>query len=180
MKDYEQILVPNEGSLTIDMICLTISESRVGVFPAVLEALDRPEWIMIHRGVRKNEGKLIVEGVEEYEYGAIPINYERKKISFYNKAFIGVCKEMIQKYGKGEFKPGIFYTVKGKLVEGNAIEFDFHTVLYREVKACKPDIYRKKGKAKKPAKSSAQAVKRSGSMTGFTMPAMGSAIGGMY
>ena len=75
MKDYEQILVPNEGSLTIDMICLTISESRVGVFPAVLEALDRPEWIMIHRGVRKNEGKLIVEGVEEYEYGAIPINY---------------------------------------------------------------------------------------------------------
>ena len=118
--------------------------------------------------------------MEEYEYGAIPINYERKKISFYNKAFIGACKEMIQKYGKGEFKPGIFYTVKGKLVEENAVEFDFHTVLYREVKACKPDIYRKKGKAKKPSKSSGQAVKRSGSMTGFTMPGMGSAIGGMY
>ena len=71
-------------------------------------------------------------------------------------------------------------TVKGKLVEENAVEFDFHTVLYREVKACKPDIYRKKGKAKKPSKSSGQAVKRSGSMTGFTMPGMGSAIGGMY
>ena len=64
MKDYEQILVPNEGSLTIDMICLTISESRVGVFPAVLEALDRPEWIMIHRGVRKNEGKLRLRRTE--------------------------------------------------------------------------------------------------------------------
>lgn len=86
---------------------------------------------------------------------------------------------MVQQYGNGKFKPGIFYTVKGKLVE-EGIEFDFHEVLYREVKACKPDIYRKKGKAKKPAKSSAQAVKRSGSMTGFTMPGMGSAIGGMY
>lgn len=82
--------------------------------------------------------------------------------------------------GLKESNNGILYTVKGKLVEGNAIEFDFHEVLYREVKACKPDIYRKKGKAKKPAKSSAQAVKRSGSMAGFTMPGMGSAIGGMY
>ena len=76
-------------------------------------------------------------------------------------------------------KESIFFTVKGKKVE-DGIEFDFREVLYREVKACKPDIYRKKGKAKKPAKSSAQAVKRSGSMTGFTMPGMGSAIGGMY
>jgi alpha-galactosidase len=31
--------------------------------------------------------------------------------------------EMVRQYGKGEFKPGIFYTVKGKLVEGNAVDF---------------------------------------------------------
>ena len=107
------------------------------------------------------------------------INYERKKISFFNYIFIELCKEMVRQYGKGEFKPGIYYTVKGKKVE-DGIEFDFREVLYREVKACKPDRYRKKGKAKKPSKSSGQAVKRSGSMTGFTMPGMGAAIGGMY
>ena len=150
MKDYEQIVVPNEGNLTIDMICLTVSESRVGMFPAVLEALDKPDHILIHRGVRKNAGKLIVEGTDEYCYGAI---------------------EMVRQYGKGEFKPGIYYTVKGKLVE-DGIEFDFHEVLYREVKAC---MRGKKGKAKKPVKS---AVKRSGSMTGFTMPGMNAM--GMY
>ena len=81
--------------------------------------------------------------------------------------------EMVRQYGKGEFKPGIYYTVKGKKVE-DGIEFDFREVLYREVKAC---MRGKKGKAQKPLKSS---VKRSGSMTGFTMPGMGSAIGGMY
>ena len=68
MKDYEQIVVPNEGNLTIDMICLTVSESRVGMFPAVLEALDKPDHILIHRGARKNEGKLIVEGIDKYCY----------------------------------------------------------------------------------------------------------------
>ena len=173
MKDYEQIVVPNEGNLTIDMICLTVLESRVGMFPAVLEALDKPDHILIHRGVRKNAGKLIVEGTDEYCYGAILINYERKKISFFNKTFIELCKEMVRQYGKGEFKPGIYYTVKGKKVE-DGIEFDFREVLYREVKAC---MRGKKGKAKKPVKP---VVKRSGSMTGFTMPGMGAAIGGMY
>ena len=113
MKDYEQIVVPNEGNLTIDMICLTVSESRVGMFPAVLEALDKPEHILIHRGVRKNAGKLIVEGTDEYCYGAILINYERKKISFFNKTFIELCKEMVRQYGKGEFKPGIAWFLGG-------------------------------------------------------------------
>ena len=174
MKDYEQVLVPNEGNLTIDMICMTISESRVGIFPAVLDALGNPEWIMIHKGVRKNEGKLIVEGVEEYCYGVIPINYERKKFSFYNKAFIGLCKEMVQKYGKGEFKPGIFYTVKGEKVE-DGIEFDFHKVLFREVKACKKDLLRKK---KKPVKAAKPTMKQTGTMAGFSMPGMNAM--GMY
>jgi hypothetical protein len=60
--------------------------------------------------------------------------------------------------------------VKGKKVE-DGIEFDFREVLYREVKAFKKDLYRKKKKS---------SVKRSGSMTGFSMPGMGSAMGGMY
>ena len=40
-------------------------------------------------------------------------------------------------------KESIFFTVKGKKVE-DGIEFDFREVLYREVKACKKDLYRKK------------------------------------
>ena len=160
MKDYEQIVVPNEGNLTIDMICLTVSESRVGMFPAVLEALDKPDHILIHRGVRKNAGKLIVESTDEYCYGAILINFERKKISFFNKTFINHFIYSL-----------IIYMVKGKKVE-DGIEFDFREVLYREVKAC---MRGKKGKAKKPVKS---AVKRSGSMTGFTMLGMNAM--GMY
>ena len=50
------------------MIRLTVSESRVGMFPAVLEALNKPDHILIRRGARKNEGKLIVEGIDKYCY----------------------------------------------------------------------------------------------------------------
>ena len=98
----------------------------------------------------------------------------RTVISFFNKAFIGLCKEMVRQYGKGEFKPGIFFTVKGKKVE-DGIEFDFREVMYREVKACKKDLYRKK---KKPVKAAKPAMKQAGTMTGFSMPGMNAM--GMY
>ena len=177
MKDYELVTIPNEGTPTVDMICMTVSEKRVGVYPAVLDALDRPDYILIRRGVRHNEGKLIIEGTDEYCYGAIPINYERKRFSFYNKEFVDLCKERVEKYGDGAFKKGIFYTVRGELVE-SGIEFDFHKVMYREVKSW---IKRKKnGKyVSKKSKKSAAVEEQKGfnPSSGFSMPMT---MGGRY
>ena len=44
---------------------------------------------------------------------------------------------MVRQYGKGEFKPGIFFTVKGKMTSDGAVEFDFRDVMYREVTSYK-------------------------------------------
>ena len=57
----------------------------------------------------------------------------------------------------------------------DGIEFDFREVLYREVKAFKKDLYRKK---KKPVKTAKPAMKQAGTMTGFSMPGMNAM--GMY
>ena len=197
MVDYELVTVPNEGSPTSGMLCMTISENRVGLYWPVLDALDRPDRIMIHRGVKTNEGKLVIEGTDD-SYGSIPLDYERKRVSFFNKTFVGLCKEMIVKYGGGKFKKGIFFTVKGELVEENMVVFDFHNVMYREVKV----VARTKtvtgkytaGKQKTAARNKSRSTSaRSTGATrtvseaerqafstskGFSMPNMG-AVGGM-
>ena len=61
----------------------------------------------------------------------------RKRISFYNRDFAALCKEMIRKYGGGKFSKGIFFTVKGKKTSDGAVEFDFRDVMYREVTSYK-------------------------------------------
>ena len=115
---------------------MTVSENRVGLRMPVLDALDRPDRIQIHRGVGKKEGYLAIEGTEEIS-GSVPINYDRKRISFYNRDFAALCKEMIRKYGGGKFSKGIFFTVKGKKTSDGAVEFDFRDVMYREVTSYK-------------------------------------------
>jgi hypothetical protein len=55
MKDYEPVAFPSVGNPSAGMLCMTVSESRVGLFMPVLEALDRPDWIQIHRRVGKKE-----------------------------------------------------------------------------------------------------------------------------
>lgn len=197
MVDYELVTVPNEGSPTSGMLCMTISENRVGLYWPVLDALDRPERIMIHRGVKTNEGKLVIQGTDD-SYGSIPLDYERKRVSFFNKTFVSLCKEMIMKYGGGKFKKGIFFTVKGELVEGNMVVFDFHDVMYREVKVVartKTATGKYTAGKQKPAarnKSRSASVRSTGATRtapeaerqafntsmGFSMPNMG-AVGGM-
>lgn len=198
MVDYELVTVPNEGSPTSGMLCMTISENRVGLYWPVLDALDRPERIMIHRGVKTNEGKLVIQGTDD-SYGSIPLDYERKRVSFFNKTFVSLCKEMIMKYGGGKFKKGIFFTVKGTLTDEGTVVFDFHDVMYREVKV----FTRKKtaagkytaGKQKTAArnKSRSTTVRSTGARQampeadrqafntsmGFSMPNMGTAMGSM-
>ena len=135
MKDYEVLRIPNEGSSHAGMICLIVSTNRVGLYMSVLEALGKPEGIMIYRGINHNEGKLIIEAADDVnKAGAIPINYDRKRISFYNREFLGICKGMIREYVGGEFTRGIFYTVKGVPEGDDMILFDFHRAMYRTVK----------------------------------------------
>jgi hypothetical protein len=136
MKDYEPVAFPSVGNQSAGMLCMTVSENRVGLRMPVLDALDRPDRIQIHRGVGKKEGYLAIEGTEEIS-GSVPINYDRKRISFYNRDFAALCKEMIRKYGGGKFSKGIFFTVKGKKTSDGAVEFDFRDVMYREVTSYK-------------------------------------------
>ena len=195
MKDYEPVAFPGVGNPSAGMLCMTVSENRVGLRMPVLDALDRPDRIQIHRGVGKKEGYLAIEGTEEIS-GSVPINYDRKRISFYNRDFAALCKEMIRKYGGGKFSKGIFFTVKGKKTSDGAVEFDFRDVMYREVTSYKGS---KKNAAtgkyasdkKKPAekrrtsgrkKNPGQTAKIQDGFTppmNFSMPNLGTARGGM-
>ena len=202
MVDYEMVMVPNEGSPIAGMLCMTISENRVGLQWPVLDALDRPDKIMIHRGVKTNEGKLVIGGTDD-SYGAIPLDYERKRIGFFNRTFVELCKEMVVKYGGGKFSRGIYYTVNGTLTEEGTVEFDFHDVMYREVKVyvrtksatgkyttgkqktvakgkgtgrSKSTPARTTGSAKAMAETERQSFN---TPMGFSMPGMGAAMGGL-
>lgn len=142
MKDYEILHIPNSQLPNIGLLHLTVSENRVGLRMTVLDALGRPDGIIIRRGIKANEGKLVIEAAEydpdNYYDGVIPIDYERTRIGFHNKDFVETCKEMIRRYGGGEFTRGIFYTVKGVRESDEAIVFDFRIVASRTVKAAKP------------------------------------------
>lgn len=158
MKDYEILHIPNGKMPNIGMLRLTVSENRVGLYMPVLDALDRPSGIIIHRGINGNEGKLIIEAAEfdpdDPRSGVIPLDYERKKIDFYSKDFVDTCKDMIRKYGGGEFSRGVFFTVKGVRESDTMVLFDFRIVASRVVTS-----------AQKPKKRSAsgKSVSRRGS-----------------
>ena len=67
-----------------------------------LEVLGYPKRIKIHRGVRTNSGKIVIEAADE-DPGAILVDYDRKKVCFYSKEILDPLKEMIRQYAKGEF-----------------------------------------------------------------------------
>ena len=193
MKDYEILHIPNSQLPNIGLLHLTVSENRVGVRMTVLDALGRPDGIIIHRGIKANEGKLVIEAAEYdpdgvYD-GVIPIDYDRKRIGFHNKEFVDVCKEMIRRYGGGEFTRGIYYTVKGVREGEGAIVFDFRIVASRIVTAAKPrkrsangrmvgrrsNISGKAGGKSEQSKADRPYSTMAGqgqSLSGFSMPAM--------
>lgn len=193
MKDYEILHIPSSQLPNIGLLHLTVSENRVGLRMAVLDALGRPDGIIIRRGIKVNEGKLVVEAAEydpdNFYDGVIPIDYERKRIGFHNKDFVDACKEMIRRYGGGEFTRGIYYTVKGVREGEEAIVFDFRIVASRTVKAAKPKKRSANGRIvgrrsntseKTSGKSELNKAERpysamacqSQSLSGFSVPAM--------
>ena len=89
MKDYEILHIPSSQLPNIGLLHLTVSENRVGLRMAVLDALGRPDGIIIRRGIKVNEGKLVVEAAEydpdNFYDGVIPIDFARKRIGCHNK-----------------------------------------------------------------------------------------------
>ena len=133
------------------MIRLTVSEDRVGLFKPALEAIVRPEYILFHKGVNHNAGKLMLVAADKDAPNSIRIDYDRKKISFFSRDFINICKDMIREYAAGEFSSGVFYAVKGKQQGENMIVFDFREVAHHHVKPS-GKVNAKKARAKKAAK----------------------------
>lgn len=143
MKDYETLRIPNGNKPYMGLLNLTVSERRVGLHLSVLDALGRPNGIVIHRGIRANEGRLIVEAVEFDEDDpndeVIYIDYKRKKVDFFSREFVEVCKDMVREYASGEFSKGVFYTVKGVQESETTVMFNFRIASSRRVKsATKP------------------------------------------
>lgn len=185
MNDYEMIYVPSVGSPQAGACCLTISENRVGLLSAVFEVLGYPKRIAIHRGINANEGKIIIEAVEDVP-GAILVDYDRRKFSFYSKEILNPLKDLIRKYAQGDFYPGIFYTIKGVLNGDNAVEFDFRDAVHRVVKgkqingrnALKKNntSTRNAGHASKSGSGGAGKTAAFSASSGFNMPNMGGSM----
>jgi len=179
MNDYEMIFVPSVGSPQAGTCCLTISESRVGLFPAVFEMLGYPKRIAIRRGINANEGKIIIEAAEDVP-GSILVDYDRRKFSFYSKEIIDLLKDLIRQQVQGDFCPGIFYTVKGVPTGGKAVEFDFRDAVHRVVKGKKgnsSDAFRKRNASTRKTGHATKASSGGGGKTtafsalaGFNMP----------
>ena len=196
MKDYEVLHIPNGRMPNIGLLRLTVSETRVGLYMPVLDALGRPDGIIIHRGINGNEGKLVIEAAEydpdDPNSGVIPLDYGRKKIDFYNREFVETCKEMIRRYGRGEFTRGIYFTVKGVREGETTIMFDFSIVASRVVSAVDKPKKRSANGRIAGRRSASASTSRSGNgqsghsrsekayntmagqaLSGFSMPAMG-------
>ena len=181
MNDYEMIFVPSVGSPQAGACCLTISESRVGLFPAVFEMLGYPKRIAIRRGINANEGKIVVEAAEDMP-GAILVDYDRRKFSFYSKEILNPLKDLIRKQVQGEFSPGIFYTIKGVPTGKKAVEFDFRDAVHRVVKGKQVNSSKAFKKRNAPTRSSGHARKAGSggggktaafnASSGFNMPNM--------
>ena len=172
MEDYEVLMIANMSKPFIGMLRLTVSEDRIGLYKPVLETIGNPNYIKFQRGVNANAGKLVLEAAEEDEPGAIHMDYDRKKFSFFSRDFIEMCKDMVRKYAGGEFAGGVYYAVKGTLQDGGRVVFDFHVVEYHQVKMCEKTIKA----ARNAAKSKAVKVKKNSFDTpqrGFAIPGMG-------
>ena len=152
MTDYEIVRVANVGNPMAGKPYLTISCNRVGIQKETLMTIGNPEYIMICKGIRKNAGKLVIEPAGADEDGAVPINYDRKKLGFFDRNFVEMCKDLIRTYSKGEFASGTFYSVKGEK-SGSALVFDFHKTTVRIVNktGVKPGKQRKRVKKEKYA-----------------------------
>jgi len=133
MNDYEVLYVPSSGSPRAGVCCITVSSGKVGFSSGVLEKIGLPKRITVRRGVRQNDGKLIIEAATGDEPGSIYVDYDRQKICFYSKEMVDPLKDLIRKCVKGEFCPGIFYTIKGRVIDENTLEFDFKDAMYRVV-----------------------------------------------
>ena len=133
MGDYETIRISSAGSRMVGKLYITVSSERVGLQNEVLACLGDPERIVIRKGVRSSAGTLMIEAVVEEENGSIEIDYEKKRIGFYDKDFVEMCKGMIRQYAHGDFMPGVVYSIKGNRQE-NTVIFDFHKVVKRQVK----------------------------------------------
>ena len=185
MNDYEMIFVPSVGSPQAGACCLTISESRGGLFPAVFEMLGYPKRIAIRRGINANEGKIIIEATDDVP-GAILVDYDRRKNSFYSKEILNPLKDLIRKQVQGDFCPGIFYTVKGVPAGENAVEFDFRDAVHRVVKGKRgnsSDNFRRRSSPTRSSGHKAKLGSGGGGKTaafsdssGFNMPNMAGRI----
>ena len=179
MNDYEVLYVPSSGSPRAGICCITVSEGKVGFSSGVLEKIGFPKRITVRRGVRKNEGKLIIEAAADDEPGSIYVDYDRKKICFYSKEMVDPLKDLIRKCVKGEFYPGIFYTIKGKMVEENALEFDFRDAMFRVVNVDNENIKRIRAETRKDSARSGKQISSGkviptsfSAASGFNMPQM--------
>ena len=178
MIDYETLYVPSIGSPRAGLCSITISEGKVGIMAGTLEVLGYPKRIKIHRGVRTNSGKIVIEAADE-DPGAILVDYDRKKVCFYSKEILDPLKEMIRQYAKGEFTPGIYFLIKGVVTEEKAVEFDFRDAFHRIVNVSESasnalDRYRQKTYGKKENKKSSghKNVTAFNAASGFNMPKM--------
>ena len=80
---------------------------------------------------------------------------------------------------KGEFYPGIFYTIKGKMVEENALEFDFRDAMFRVVNVDNENIKRIRAETRKDSARSGKQISSGkviptsfSAASGFNMPQM--------
>lgn len=179
MKDYEVVYVPSVGSPRAGLCSLTISEGKVGLMAGVLEVLGYPKRIKIHRGVRANAGKIVIEAAEDEDAGAILVDYDRRKVCFYSKEILEPLKDMIRQYAKCEFTPGIYFLIKGTVIEERAVEFNFRDAFHRVVNVSETatralDNYRQKAYGKKSNSKPApqKNVSSFNTTAGFNMPKM--------
>lgn len=153
MTDYETVRIYSVGSRMVGKLYITVSSERVGLQNEVLACLENPERNVIRKGVRSNAGTLMIEAVEKEKNGSIQIDYEKRKIGFYDKDFVGMCKGMIRQYAHGDFMPGVVYRIKG-IRQENTVIFDFRKAVRRQVKG-RPAIKKaKRSRTKMTPKSS--------------------------
>ena len=142
-------VVPAEGMLSKGWsnIRITVSSKKVGLSGPLLDGLDHPSFISLHRGIGENEGKLIIVAAKDAEApGSIRIDPDRKKVEFFNSGFVAMSLDMLKNYSGGALKRGTYFSIAGvklddpglKSEEGDhtpAFVFDFRDAAEHCVKA---------------------------------------------
>ena len=174
-------IVPAEGMLSKGWsnIRITVSSKKVGLSGPLLDGLDHPSFISLHRGVGENEGKLIIVAAENAETpGGIRIDSDRKKVEFFNSGFVSMCLEMLKKYSEGSFKRGTYFSIAGvkmddpgrKPEDGDhapAFVFDFREAVEHCVKASPRNSFHSVGTQNAQAAAGSTVVQHP---AGFNMP----------